>query len=73
MTLNMEEKTCCENTTGQKNLWSENCLKKQLDVERLTLNMEEKTSYEYTQRAKKKPLVIKLLSISIKINMTVHR
>ena len=33
MTLNIEEKTCCENATGPKNLWSEKCLKKPVDVE----------------------------------------
>ena len=50
----MEEKTCCENTTGQKNLWSENCLKKQVDVEWLTLNMEEKNQlWIYTTGEKK--------------------
>ena len=44
MTLNMEEKNLLWKHNGpkKKNLWSENCLKKQVDVERLTLNMEEK-------------------------------
>ena len=36
----MEEKTCSENTTGQKNLWS--VLKKQVDVERFDHEKEEK-------------------------------